>query len=56
MRKSLKVYVVCMKLTAYGKKWYPGEVKSIGDEEILYGKIDRISDSFVWPEKEDLAW
>ena len=41
---------------AYGKKWYPGEVKSIGDEEILYGKIDRISDSFVWPEKEDLAW
>ena len=45
-----------MKLTAYGKKWYPGEVKSIGDEEILYGKIDRISDSFVWPEKEDLAW
>ena len=44
---------------AFGKKWYPGELKSIGDEEIevfFMERIGRTSDSFVWPEKEDLGW
>ena len=44
---------------AFGKTWYPGEGKSIGDEEIevlCMERIGRASDSFVWPEKEDLEW
>ena len=44
---------------AFGKMWYPGEVKSISDEEIevlCTEKIGRASDSFVCPEKEDLEW
>ena len=44
---------------AFGKTWYPGEVKSIGDDEIevlCMDKIGRISDSFLWPENEDLGW
>ena len=44
---------------AFGKTSYPGEVKSIGDEEIevfCMERIGRTSDSFVWPEKEDLGW
>ena len=44
---------------AFGKMLYPGEVKSIGDEEIevfCTERIVRASDSFVWPEKEDLEW
>ena len=43
----------------FGKTSYPGEVKSIGDEEIevfCMERIVRTSDSFVWPEKEDLGW
>ena len=44
---------------AFGKTSSPGEVKSIGDEEIevfCMERIVRTSDSFVWPEKEDLGW
>ena len=44
---------------AFGKTWYPGEFKSIGDDEIdvlCMERIGRTSDSFVWPENEYLEW
>ena len=43
----------------FGKIWYPGEVKSIGDGKIEFSCMERIGramDSFVWPENEDLVW
>ena len=43
----------------FGKTWYRGEVKSIGDDKIevlCMERIGRASDSFVWPESEDLGW
>ena len=36
-----------------------GEVKSIGDDKIEFlcvKRIDRASDSFVWPENKGLVW
>ena len=43
----------------FGKTWYSGEVKSIGDDEIevlCMERIGRAFDSFVWSENEDLGW
>ena len=37
-------------VVTFGKIWYLGEVKSIGE------RIGRASDSFVWPENEGLGW
>ena len=42
----------------FEKTWYPGEVKSIGDDKIevlCMEGIGRASDSFVYPENEDLG-
>ena len=39
--------------------WYPGDVKSIGDDKIEVLCIERIgkaSDSFMWPENKGLGW
>ena len=41
------------------KTWDHGEVKSNGDDEIevlCMEKTGRASDSFLWPENEDLEW
>ena len=60
MKKLLKVYVVCMKLTVgfllHLEKH--GQVKSIGDDkiEVLCMENGRASYSFVWLENEDLGW
>ena len=43
----------------FGKTWYSGQVKSISDDEIevlCKERIGTASDSFVWPENEDLGW
>ena len=43
----------------FEKTWYPGEVKSISDDNIevlCMERIGRALDSFVWPENEDLGW
>ena len=46
-------------LLHFRKTWYPGEVKSIGDDKIEFlcvKRIGRASDSFVWPENKGLVW
>ena len=61
MKKLPKVcclYEVNSWVVAFGKTWYPGEVKSIGDDKIEVSCMERIgiaSDGFVWPENEDLG-
>ena len=58
--KSLCLYEVSSWVAvAFGKTWYPGEVKSVGDDEIevfCMERIGRALDSFAWSENEDLRW
>ena len=51
-------FILSWVAAAFGKTWYLGEVKSIGDGEIevlCMERIHRASDSFMWPENEDLG-
>ena len=50
-----------MKLTAgllqlMEKSGIPERLNQLVMRKFFMERIDRISDSFVWPEKEDLAW
>lgn len=43
----------------FGKHWYPGEVKTVDEEDIEVKCMARIGSEenrFTWPEKEDISW